>query len=108
MQFRELFAEREGADAFALLDDIGGAHRRPDAHKEMDVIELHRQFQNRPALLITLLAIQFLAPLANLIQQYLFAALGTPNQMVVDEMNVMFVTLVVQVAHFNTPVDNLR
>ncbi len=51
MQFRELLAERERGESLALFHNLSGAHRRPDPHKEMDVIGLYRQFQNRPALL---------------------------------------------------------
>ena len=67
MEFWKLFAERECGEALALFGDISGADRGPDAHKEMDVIGLHREFKNRPTLLITLLANHVFTPSANLV-----------------------------------------
>ena len=105
MQLRELLAQREGGEALALFHHIRRAHRGPDAHKAMDVIGLHRQFQNRPALLVALLANQRLAACANLVHQRLSAALGTPDEVVDNQMEMVFVALVVEVAHLVSPVD---
>ena len=107
MQFWELLAQRERGESLALFDHIRRAHRGPDPHKEMDVIGLHRQFQNRPALLVTLLANQVFAACANLIHQHLSPAFGTPDEVVDNQMHMVFVALVVQVAHVVSPVDIL-
>src|SRR6185312_1545073 len=104
MQFRELLTERECREAFALLHHIRRTDRGPDSHKQMDMIGLHSQFQNRPALLVALLANQVITAFANLIYQHLSSAFGTPDEVVDNQMHMMFVALIVQVAHVVYPV----
>src|SRR5262245_5877255 len=81
-QLRKLFAQCERRKPLALFDHIRRAHRRPDAHEDLDVIGLYRQVQNRPALLVALLANQVCTPLATLLHQHLPPALGTPDEVV--------------------------
>ena len=107
MQLRKLLAQRECAGSFALFDHFSGAHGRPDPHKQVDMVRLDRQFQDRPALLVALLANQLVAPLATLVHQHLFPALGAPDELVDHQMHVLFVALVVQVAPVVSPAENL-
>jgi len=76
VQFRELLAQRERGAALALFDHLRRTDRRPGPHEAVDLVGLHRQVHKRPALLVTLLAHQVLAPLANPIDQHLSPAFG--------------------------------
>ncbi len=105
MQFRELLAERDCGEPLALFDDIRRAHRGPDPHEQMEMIELHSEFHNRPALLVTRLANQLLAAFANLVHQHLAPAFGAPDEVVDNQMHMVFVALVVQVAQDASRVD---
>jgi hypothetical protein len=71
----------------------------------MHMIGLHRQFQNRPTLLLTLQANQVFAAFANLIHQHLSPAFRTPDEVVDNQMNMVFIALVVQGTHVGSPVD---
>jgi hypothetical protein len=84
-------------ESFALFDHIGGRVGRPDTHKEMDMIGLNRQFQNLPALLSTLLLDEGLAVFGDTAPKHGFAALGTPEQVVDDKVDAVFISLVIHV-----------
>ena len=88
-----------------LLHHIRRAYRRPDAHEEVDVIGLHRQFQNRPPRLVARLAKQVFAPCPNLSHQHLAPTLGTPDKVVAKQMHLLLVAVVVQVTYVVPPVD---
>ena len=84
-----------GCESFALFDHIGGRVGRPDTHKEMAMIGLNRQFQNLPALLSTLLLDEGLAVFGDTAPKHGFAALGTPDQVVDDKVDAVFISLVI-------------
>jgi hypothetical protein len=107
MKFRELVAEREGGASLALLHHIRRAPGGPDPHKEMYVVRLYREFYNRPALLVALLANQVFAAFANLVHQHLSPALRPPDEVVDNQMHVLFVALVVEVTYVVSPVEKL-
>jgi hypothetical protein len=97
MAFRELLAQREGGESRALLHRIGRAHGGPGPPQEMDVIGLHGQFQNRPALLVTLLASQVIAALADhLMHRHLTPVRGAPDEVIDHQMDLVFIALVVR------------
>jgi|SRR5712691_3663101 len=96
-QHRILLAEMMRRESFALLNHLCCRVGRPDAHEEMDVIWLNRQFENCPSLLGTLLFDEGLAVLGDSATQYRFAALRTPDQVVDDKVDAVFISLVFHV-----------
>src|SRR2546426_6689238 len=92
-----LLTEMMRREALALLDHIGGRVRRPDTHKEMDMIGLYRQLQHLPTLLSTLLLDEGLAVCGDTAPKHGFPALGTPDQVVDDKMDAVFISLVIHV-----------
>jgi hypothetical protein len=69
------------------------------------MIRLNGSLQDDPAVFGARWSDQFLAPLANLIHEHLFAAFRTPDEMIHDEMHVMFIVLR---AHVDIPVAVLQ
>ena len=67
------------SESFALFNDVGRRISGPDTHKKVNVIGLHRQLQNLPALLSTLLLDKDLTVLGNSASQDSFATLGAPD-----------------------------
>lgn len=63
----------------------------------MDVIGLNRQFQDCPTLFGALLLNKDLTFLGDGATQYRFAALGTPDQVVDDKVDAVFISLVIHV-----------
>jgi hypothetical protein len=78
-------------ESFALFDHIGGRVGRPYTDKEVNVIWLNRQFQNLPALLRTLLLDKGLAVCGDTPPKHRVTALGTPNQVVDDTVDTVFI-----------------
>ena len=92
-----LLAEMVCRESFARLDHSGGRVRRPDTHKEMDMIGLYCQFQYLPTLLSTLLLDEGLAVLSDTAPKHGFPALGTPDQVVDDKVDAVFISLIIHV-----------
>jgi hypothetical protein len=63
----------------------------------MDMIGLNRQFQHVPALLSTLLLDEGLAVFGDTPPKYGFTALGTPDQVVDDKVDAVFISLIIHV-----------
>jgi hypothetical protein len=92
-----LLAEMVCCESLALLDYISRRVGRPHAHKEMDMIGLDRQLQYLPALLNTLLLDKGLAILGDTATKHRFTALGTPDQVVDDKVDAVFIALGIHV-----------
>jgi hypothetical protein len=90
-QDRVLLAKMVCCEPLALFDHIGGRICRPYAHKEMNMIGLNRHFQELPTLLSTLLLDKGLAVFGDTAPKHGFAALGTPDQVVDDKVNAVFI-----------------
>ena len=82
---------------FALLHDFCRRVPRPHAHKEMDMVWLNGQLKNRPPFLSAFLLNECLAILDDSSTEYGFAALRTPDEMVDNEVDTVFVSLVFHV-----------
>ena len=96
-QDRIFLAEMMRREPFALLDHFCGRIGRPRAHEEVDMIRLNRQLHNRPALLGTLLLDEQATVLGNRAAKDRFAPLGTPDEMVDDKVDTVFISLVFHV-----------
>ena len=104
-QYRVLLAQMMRRKTFALLDYLCRRVGRPDTHEEMDMIGLNRQLQNRPTLLSTLLLDEGLAILGDSATEHGFPSLGTPDQVVDDKVDAVFISLIIHVdiiSHNNT------
>jgi len=99
MKFGELFPKCESREPLALCDDISSTHGGPRADKEMDVIWLYCQFQYRPALLVALLPEKLLTAYSDSVDQHFLTPLGTPDEMIDDEMHMMLVVLILHSVH---------
>jgi hypothetical protein len=84
-------------ESFTLLDHINGRVGRPHANKEVEVIGLYRQLQDLPILLSTLLLDEGVAVLGDTATKHGFTALGTPDQVVDDKGDAVFISLVIHV-----------
>jgi hypothetical protein len=78
----ELLSEHKRRKALAFFHDISGAISGPDAHKQVHVIGLNREFKHLPSFFCTFFQKQFLAPLFDCANEDGFASFGTPNQMI--------------------------
>jgi hypothetical protein len=96
-QYSILLAEMMCRESFALFNHLCRRVRRPDAHEEMDMIGLNRQLQHSPTLLGTFLLDEGLAVLGDSPTQHRFAALGTPDQVVDDKVDAVFISLIFHV-----------
>src|SRR5579883_472934 len=63
----------------------------------MHMIGLDGQFQDCPALLLALLANQRLTTRPDLVYQHLAPPLGAPDEMIDNQMDVVFVVLIVEI-----------
>jgi hypothetical protein len=97
MQDGVLLAEMVCRESLALFDHSGGRVGRPHAHKEMDMIGLDRQLQHLPALFSTLLLNKGLAVFGDTTTKHGFTALGTPDQVVDDKVDAVFISLIIHV-----------
>jgi hypothetical protein len=61
----------------------------------MDMLGLKSKLKDEPALLSTFLFYELLAPLFDLADKNGLAAARAPDQMIDDEMNAMFISLIV-------------
>jgi len=86
-----------GRESFALLHHLCGRVGRPDTHEEMDMIGLNRQLHNRPTLLGTLLLDEGLTVLSDSATEHGFPSLGTPDQVVDDKVDTVFIPLIIHV-----------
>jgi len=86
-----------GRKSFALLHHLCGRVGRPDTHEEMDMIGLNRQLHNRPTLLGTLLLDEGLTVLSDSATEHGFPSLGTPDQVVDDKVDTVFIPLIIHV-----------
>lgn len=96
-QDRILLAEMLRREPLALLDHLCGRVSRPDAYEKMDMIGLNRQRHNRPPTFSTLLFNEGTAVLRNGATQHGFPSLGTPDQMVDDQVDAVFISLIFHV-----------
>jgi len=92
----------DGRKPLALLDDLGGRRDRPGPDEQVDVVRLHGQFQDRPALLLALALDQLAAFLGHVADKDRLASFRAPDEVVDDQMDPMLVALVLH----NLVVDN--
>jgi hypothetical protein len=100
-----LLAKLEGSKPLALLDDARRAIAGPDANQQMDVVGLDGQFQDVPTFLAALVLDPLPAVLRHVAREDGLAALGTPDEMVDDEMDSVFIALIFHVDSIRT-IDN--
>src|SRR5262249_13687869 len=100
----------KAGDALALLDDVGRGIDGPGPDEEVDVVGLDRQLQDRPPLLSALVLDQLAAVPGNLADQHRLAALRAPDAVVDDEMDAVFVPLVLHtlIVDNNATIDNVE
>ncbi len=96
-QDRILLAEMMRREPLALLDHLCGRVGRPDTDEEMDMIGLNRQLHNRPPTLSTFLFNEGTTVLRNGATQNGFASLGAPDQVVNDQVDAVFISLIFHV-----------
>src|SRR5258708_2593329 len=97
-EVRQLLAKREGRDTLTLLDHLGGAVARPDAHNQMDVVRWDGQRLDIPPMLGALRLDQLTASRRHRPHQHrlaALAALGAPDQVVHNQVDAMLVSLLV-------------
>jgi hypothetical protein len=92
-----LLAEMMGRESFTLLDHLCGRIGRPDTHKEVYVIGLNRQLHKLPPAFSALLFDKCTTVLRNGATQHRLTALGTPDQVVDDKVDAVFISLVFHV-----------
>jgi hypothetical protein len=80
-----------------FLEYIGRGILGPDPDEEVDVIGLDGQFLDVPTLLRTLGLDELAAVLGHLAHQDRLSPLGTPDEVVDDEMNPVLITLIFHV-----------
>lgn len=95
-------AEMMRRESFALLDHFCGRIGRPYAREEVDMIRLNCQLHNRPPLLDTLLLDEQATVLSNGATEHSFAPLGTPDEVVDDKVDTVFVSLIFHVDIYHT------
>jgi hypothetical protein len=86
-----------GRESFTLLDHLCGRIGRPDTHKEVYVIGLNHQLHNLPPAFSALLFDKCTTVLGNGATQHRLTALGTPDQVVDDKVDAVFISLVFHV-----------
>src|SRR5213595_3260537 len=91
---RELPPQVIGSETFTYLHHIRCAVCRPDPDEQVQVIGLNRQRKDHPNLFLAFLLNQFLAVIGYRACKDLFAATGTPDRMIDDQMDTMFIALV--------------
>src|SRR5215831_10304697 len=84
----------ERGNAFALLDHLSGAIAGPDPHNQVEVIGLDSERQYLPALLSTLALQQLTTPRRDWPNEYRLPAARTPDEVIDDEMDAVFISLV--------------
>jgi hypothetical protein len=84
-------------DPFDCLEDISGRIFGPDANEQVDMVRLDGQLFNVPCLFGTLGLDPLLAILGDVADQHGLPPLGTPNQVVDDQVDPMLVPLIFHV-----------
>src|SRR5712691_3903227 len=84
----------KGGNPLEFLDDFCCAIRRPNTNKEVDVVWLDSQAEHMPPFFLAFLFDQLTTPLSNRACKNRLAATWTLNQMAHNEMDPMFISLV--------------
>lgn len=90
-----LLAEVIGSDAFALLDHLGRGVGGKNTNKKVDVVGLDGKFEDCPAVFEAFLFNQGFTVFGDLTNQNRLAPFGCPDEVVVEEVDAVFIALVV-------------
>jgi len=95
-----LFSQPAARCAFALFDHIRRAVGCPDTHKEMDVIGLDGKLKNFPSLFLALFFKELATVGGNTVDQNRLAPLGTPDEVIDNQVNSVFISLIFHMLNY--------
>ena len=97
-----LLAKVERGYTFAFLDDICGAVAGPDTNEQVYVVRLDGQLKDCPALLAAFLREPMPAVFSDVSGEDRFSPLRTPNEVINDPMDPVFIALIFHVGSIRT------
>ena len=97
-----LLAKVERGYTFAFLDDICGAVAGPDTNEQVYVVRLDGQLKDGPTLLAAFLREPMPAVFSDVSGEDRFSPLRTPNEVINDQMDPVFIALIFHVGSIRT------
>jgi hypothetical protein len=92
-----LLAKIERGYTFAFLDYICGAVAGPDTNEQVYVVRLDGQLKDCPTLLAAFLRDPMPAVFSDVSREDRFPPLRTPNEVINDQMDPVFIALIIHV-----------